>query len=72
MGGWAVYTAETRKTAYTTLLKPEGHVYFAGEHLTHLNAWMAGALESARSVVASIHGRTTESRIIYPTTEIKG
>jgi len=72
MGGWAVYTAETRKTAYATLLKPEGHVYFAGEHLTHLNAWMAGALESARSVVASIHGRTTESRITYPTTEIKG
>jgi len=72
MGGWAVYNSETRKDAYPALLKPDGNVYFAGEHLTYLNAWMAGALESARSVVASIHGRVTESRVVYPTTETKG
>ncbi len=65
MGGWAVYTSETRKNAYTTLIKPEQNIYFAGEHLTYLNAWMAGALESARSVVANLHSRATASRNAY-------
>ena len=67
MGGWAVYSSETRKNSYPAMLKPDGNVYFAGEHLTYLNAWMAGALESARSVVTEIHARTTESRLKYPT-----
>jgi len=72
MGGWAVYTADTRKNAYPILSKPESNVYFAGEHLTYLNAWMAGAFESARSVVSQIHSRTTESRIVYPSATKKG
>jgi len=72
MGGWAVYNGETRKEAYPVLLKPDGNVYFAGEHLTYLNAWMAGAFESARYVVANIHSRTTNSRIAYPATTTKG
>jgi monoamine oxidase len=72
MGGWAVYNNETRQNAYPALLKPDGNVYFAGEHLTFLNAWMAGALESARSVVNSIHNRITESRAEYPTVNSKG
>jgi monoamine oxidase len=67
-GGWAVYTNETRKTVYEPLLKPEKQVYFAGEHLTYLNAWMAGAFESARSTVAAIHARATEQRVAYPAT----
>jgi len=41
-------------------------VYFAGEHLTYLNAWMAGAFESARKTVTDIHGRVTEQRVAYP------
>ncbi len=66
LGGWAVYSNETRKSLYQALLKPDKQVYFAGEHTTYLNAWMAGAFESARSVVASIHSRATEQRITYP------
>ncbi|WP_205771756.1 flavin monoamine oxidase family protein [Mucilaginibacter terrenus] len=69
MGGWAVYSGETRKNQYPALLKPDGNVYFAGEHLTYLNAWMAGAFESARSVVSSIHGRVTGQQLVYPTTK---
>ena len=72
MGGWAVYTSETRKNAYPELIKPDGNVYFAGEHLTYLNAWMAGALESARSVVADLHSKVTESRQAYPKQTTKG
>jgi monoamine oxidase len=66
LGGWAVYSSETRKNQYPILLKPDKNVYFAGEHLTYLNAWMAGAFESARSTVTAIHGRITEQRVSYP------
>ena len=66
LGGWAVYSNETRKTQYPALLKPDKQVYFCGEHLTYLNAWMAGAFESARSVVTAVHGRLTDQRVQYP------
>ena len=72
LGGWAVYSTDTRKEQYPVLLKPDGQVYFAGEHLTYLNAWMAGAFESARSVVTNIHSRITEQRVSYPAANIKG
>ena len=65
LGGWAVYTTETRKAQYPVLLKPDKQVYFAGEHLTYLNAWMAGAFESARSTVAALHARMSEQRLQY-------
>lgn len=67
LGGWAVYSEQERQTVYKALLKPDKQVYFAGEHLTYLNAWMAGALESARSVVTSVHARVTGQTITYPT-----
>lgn len=66
LGGWALYSADERKTLYKALLEPDGRVYFAGEHMTWLNAWMAGALESARSVVAAVHSRVTGQRFMYP------
>jgi len=66
LGGWALYSPEERQTLYKALLKPDGQVYFAGEHMTYLNAWMAGALESARSVVAAVHSRVTGQRFVYP------
>jgi monoamine oxidase len=61
-----LYSAEERQTLYKSLLVPDGQVYFAGEHLTYLNAWMAGALESARSVVAAVHSRVTGQHYSYP------
>ena len=60
LGGWALYNSETRRTLYSALLKPEKNTYFAGEHMTYLNAWMAGAFESARKVVTDIHLRTAQ------------
>ncbi len=56
-GGWADYSSETRKRFYPVLLNPDGAVYFAGEHTTYLNAWMAGAFASARRTVKQIHER---------------
>ncbi len=69
LGGWALYTADTRKSLYQALIKPEKQVYFAGEHTTYLNAWMAGALESARSSVTAVHARATDQRLTYPPTK---
>ena len=66
LGGWALYSAEERQTLYKPLLKPDGQVYFAGEHMTYLNAWMAGALESARSVAAALHSRVSGQHYTYP------
>lgn len=41
--------------AYKALNHPQGRVFFAGEHVSHMEAWMAGAIESARYVVNEIH-----------------
>lgn len=65
LGGWAVYTTDTRERMYKALVKPDKQVYFAGEHTTYLNAWMAGAFESARKTVTDIHARLSEQRIEY-------
>jgi monoamine oxidase len=68
MGGWALYNTENRQTLYKALLAPDKQVYFAGEHMTYLNAWMAGAFASARSVVAAVHARGKDQRLSYPQT----
>ncbi len=56
-GGWAEYSESARKRFYPALIKPDDEIYLAGEHTSHLTAWMAGALESANSVVTQIHKR---------------
>ncbi|MDH2427663.1 FAD-dependent oxidoreductase [Sphaerisporangium sp. TRM90804] len=43
--------------AFSVLQRPAGRVYFAGDWLTHLIAWQAGAFESARKVVTELHHR---------------
>ncbi len=39
------------------LREPAGRVYFAGDWLTYLIAWQAGAFDSARKVVTQLHQR---------------
>jgi monoamine oxidase len=56
-GAWVNWTTETRKNDYPVLLEPDGAIYFAGEHMSYINAWQAGALESARYVATAIHRR---------------
>ncbi len=65
MGGWALYTTDSRQSHYKALLQPDKNVYFAGEHMTYLNAWMAGAFESARKTVTDIHARVSGQRMTY-------
>ncbi|MFY0686666.1 MAG: flavin monoamine oxidase family protein [Cyclobacteriaceae bacterium] len=66
-GGWAQYNQASRSRFYPELIKPDGRVYFAGEHTTYLTAWMAGAFESARRTVDMIHARVNETESQYDT-----
>jgi len=56
-GGWAIYPPDVRQKYYPTLSKPDGNVYFAGDHTSYLTAWIAGAFEAAYQTVKSIHER---------------
>lgn len=56
LGGWASWNAESRANAYPLLNEPDGHVFLAGEHLSYLTGWMAGAIESAWLQIEKIHG----------------
>ena len=58
-GGWVGWDERTGSVGerYARLLEPQGRVYFAGDHLTHVTAWQHGAFESARSVVTQLHQR---------------
>lgn len=67
LGGWAIYSEEERHRLYNKLLQGDKQTYFAGEHLSYLNGWMAGAFESARSIVTRIHARVNEQNISYRT-----
>ena len=59
-GGWAQWTGDAREDAYQTLLEPDGPFYFAGEHLSYLTGWMAGAVESAWDAIESLHERAQQ------------
>ncbi|MEK3882791.1 FAD-dependent oxidoreductase [Paenibacillus sp. PL2-23] len=60
-GGWVSYSGDQRQTLYPTLCKPDRRVYLAGEHISYITAWMAGAIESARAVVTDINERVMKA-----------
>jgi len=57
LGPWVDWTRETRQAAYETLLRPDGPIYLAGEHLSYVNAWQEGAVLSAQAAVSAIAER---------------
>ncbi|MFF5212375.1 flavin monoamine oxidase family protein [Streptosporangium sp. NPDC000396] len=57
-GGWV---RPSYGSSFTLLQQPAGRVYFAGDWLTHLVAWQAGAMESARRVVTHLHRRVLQA-----------
>ena len=61
LGGWAEWSDESRKTAYPLLNEPDGRIYLAGEHLSYLGGWQAGAIESAWQQIARIHARVHQA-----------
>jgi monoamine oxidase len=59
-GGWVGW-AQQPSPQYDRLLQPTGRVYMAGDWLTFLIAWQAGAFDSARAVVSQLHSRVLAS-----------
>jgi monoamine oxidase len=59
LGGWAEWDEAGRKNAYPVLLEGEGRVMLAGEHLSHLTGWQAGAIESAWQQIEQLHKRAS-------------
>jgi len=44
-------------TTLGALTRADGPFYFAGEHVSYINGWQAGAIESAWQQLAKIHKR---------------
>jgi monoamine oxidase len=57
LGGWANWTEETRASAYPVLFEGEGRTLLAGEHMSYLGGWQAGAIESSWLQIERIHKR---------------
>ena len=57
LGGWAEWSAEARARDYPVLWEGEGRTLLAGEHMSYLGGWQAGAIESAWEQIARIHQR---------------
>jgi monoamine oxidase len=59
LGGWAEWDDAGRAKAYPTLVEGEGRVILAGEHLSYLTGWQAGAIESAWQQIEQLHKRAS-------------
>ena len=48
-----------RSTDYAVLCKPDGPFYFAGEHMSYLNAWQEGAALAAHEAIKLVQARVS-------------
>ena len=62
----AQWRPEQRATDYAELCKPEGRVFFAGEHLSYIGAWQEGAALSAFEAVKLIAARAAGDKVTAP------
>ena len=49
---------------YETLIQPDGPIYFAGDHCSHIVGWQEGAALSSLRVVQMIADKTKNARLI--------
>lgn len=61
-GGWAVWSAEARKTHYPVLTRPDGPLHLAGDQVSYLPGWQEGSILSGHAVVADIALHTAAQR----------
>ena len=57
LGGWAEWSPEARANAYPVLFEGEGRTLLAGEHMSYLPGWQAGAIESSWQQIDRLHRR---------------
>lgn len=46
LGGFALFQAGQESELQPVIVKPEGRIYFAGDHTTLYHGWIQGAIES--------------------------
>ena len=54
-GAFALFAPEQQSQLQADIVRPEGRVYFAGEHCSLYHAWIQGALESGITAAREIH-----------------
>jgi monoamine oxidase len=54
-GAFALFAPEQQSTLQADIVRPEGRIYFAGEHCSLHHAWIQGALESGIRAAREIH-----------------
>jgi monoamine oxidase len=52
--------ASRRTGAYLELLKPEGPIFFAGEHLSYVGLWQEGSAMSAHEAIKLLQAMAVE------------
>jgi monoamine oxidase len=50
---------------YQTLLQPDGPIYFAGDHVSHIVGWQEGAAISSLRAVQQIADRVKAARLAH-------
>ncbi len=56
-GAWADWSASDRSTHYAALLQGDGPFRFAGEHMSYINGWQEGAVQSAFYALSRLRER---------------
>jgi monoamine oxidase len=66
-GTMSVVPGGTLKSApgYETLLEPDGPIYFAGDHVSHIVGWQEGAAVSSVRAVNMISERVKQARLAH-------
>lgn len=54
-GAFALFDPGQQSLLHEEIIKPEGRIYFAGEHASLHHAWIQGAIESGLRTAISIH-----------------
>jgi monoamine oxidase len=52
-----------RPERYAELYRPEGPIFFAGEHLSYVQFWQEGAALSAQAAMKALQARVQEKRL---------
>ncbi|GJM35108.1 MAG: amine oxidase [Saprospiraceae bacterium] len=55
LGGYSINTRGQMTTLLPHLIKPEGRIYFAGEHASAYHGWIQGAIESGNRAAKEIN-----------------
>jgi monoamine oxidase len=62
-GAFALFFPGQHSSLHQHIIAPEGHIFFAGEHVSLSHAWMQGALESALRAVREMLAQAGRDRV---------